>query len=149
MWRGHRLSVTPPLLPNLDEWRAQFEEAEIDFVPEAFYGEYGGRRFPQEYNDDEREILSKHLAGAGALELQVKDTRCTLCAAGWLTLSIRADGSVQRCPAGAGQYGGLDFYEHYIPVQDRPTLCPFARCWCRDLWDMHVRDDERVEYLEG
>jgi hypothetical protein len=62
---------------------------------------------------------------------------------------IQASGTVHRCPHGAGDLGGLNFYEDPIPLRDYPTVCTFDRCWCEDLWAYHLSDDERRAILAG
>jgi hypothetical protein len=140
----------PPYLKYVAEWRRQFEAADIDFMPRPFYGEYRGRRFPQEYDAEEREVLRQHLSPQSLeFQLELRETRGRLCAAGWQYVLIQASGTVHRCPHGAGDLGGLNFYEDPIPLRDYPTVCTFDRCWCEDLWAYHLSDDERRAILAG
>jgi len=140
----------PPYLKRLAKWHEQFEEAGVCFIPRPFYGTYRGRQFPEEYSDKERELLSHHLSpGAMEFQLKLRSTKGVLCAAGSKYLLVQADGTVHRCPHGAGDLGGLNFFHDHIPVRDHPTVCTFDRCWCEDLWGYHISPDERRDILGG
>jgi glycosyltransferase involved in cell wall biosynthesis len=140
----------PPYLPYLSEWRRRFAEAGVNLVVRPCDGTYEGRRLSAEYTASERRMLREHLdEEATRLQLDGASAKGTLCATGWKYLLVRADGSVARCPQGAGDLGGLSFYRDPIPLRDHPTVCPFDQCWCEDLWGYHLTASERVAYLSA
>jgi len=138
----------PPYLPYLGQWRERFADAGISFVVRPCDGLCDGRRLPAEYTASERRMLEQHL-DEGALQYQLHgaSAKGRLCATGWQYLLVRADGSVARCPQGAGDLGGLNFYRDAIPLRDHPAVCPFDQCWCEDLWGYHLTEPERLAYL--
>lgn len=137
----------PPYLEHVDEWRRQFEDGGVLFLPRPFYGTYEGRQFPQEYNEAELEILRRHLSRDSLqFQLNLKPTRGALCATGWLYCLITADGTVARCPQDVGDLGGMNFYRDRVVLRDHPTPCAADHCWCEDLWHYHLSEDEAAAY---
>jgi len=105
----------PPQMKQMETVRKRFAEAGIGFALAAFWGEYQGRRYPESYSQQERDIMRPHL-GADVdritYHLKGESPKGKLCNAGYKYAVIQSDGKVIRCgqlPDAMGNFFDKDF----------------------------------------
>ena len=80
-------------------FRRRFEEIGINFALAAFWGEYGGRRYPESYTQEEIEFIRPFLGDIDRIVYHLKgeSPKGKLCNAGYKYAVIQADGKVIIC----------------------------------------------------
>ena len=126
----------PPLMDKIGYFSSQFEKHGIGFALAAFWGEYAGKKYPESYSEEEREIMKPYLGDVARVQyhLEGKKTKGKLCRAGYCYASIKADGNVTRCgPLSHISLGNL--YEGTFELYDEPQPCESDVCPCDEyVW---------------
>lgn len=120
----------PPQLGMLDFYRKRFEREGINFALAAFWGTYQGKKYPESYSDQEREIIKPFLGDIKRVEFHLggKSPRGKLCKAGCRYANIQGDGKVTRCaqyvdsPMGSILDPAFRLYD--APMACEQDLCP-------------------------
>ena len=126
----------PPQMDKMDYYRQKFEEKGINFALAAFWGNYSGKKYPQAYTQEERELIVPFIGDPDRIKyhLEGKKTKGKLCRAGYCYASIKADGNVTRCgPLSHKPIG--NFFDRDFKLHDRPMPCEAEVCPCDEyIW---------------
>ncbi|HBL16066.1 MAG: hypothetical protein A2X36_03970 [Elusimicrobia bacterium GWA2_69_24] len=149
----------PPHLPRLKELQRSFQENGIIFKIIPFNGEYGGKRYPDDYSPEERALMDSAIASSAepgtrkmnqALQgfaLKEAAAEAPLCRMGEMYAKIEPDGTVRRCCSiGVEALGRIT--DEDLRLYDDPKACSApCKCWkamvvgryeaqAKDLWHM-------------
>ena len=126
----------PPQMDKIDYYHNKFRENGIDFALAAFWGEYGGKKYPDSYSAAERKMMEPFLGDLSRVRyhLEGKKTKGKLCRSGQIYASIKADGKVTRCgPLSHKPIGNL--FDDNFKLFDRPMPCEAEVCPCDEyVW---------------
>ena len=126
----------PPQMDKIDYYRQKFEEKGINFALAAFWGNYNGKKYPQAYTQEERELIAPFIGNPDRIKyhLEGKKTKGKLCRAGYCYASIKANGNVTRCgPLSHKSIG--NFFDRDFKLYDRPMPCEAEVCPCDEyIW---------------
>ncbi|MEU9201237.1 radical SAM protein [Streptomyces sp. NPDC048332] len=119
----------PPLLPRAAEDLAALREGgAADVQAKVFKGVHGGRRYPEGYSDQERELVAA-LSGGYRFNQPYLNEKLTFrgrdCAAGRTSFKITVTGEVRRCASVPGDYGNL--YDGTFRPSADSAPCPARR----------------------
>jgi MoaA/NifB/PqqE/SkfB family radical SAM enzyme len=126
----------PPQMDKIEFYHREFEKRGIGFALAAFWGECGGKKYPQAYSEEEKEMMAPFLGDISRIQyhLEGKKTKGKLCRSGQLYASIKADGTVTRCGPLSHKPIGNIFDEHFN-LFDRPMPCEADVCPCDEyVW---------------
>jgi MoaA/NifB/PqqE/SkfB family radical SAM enzyme len=123
----------PPQMPQISAAKKDFEREGINFALAAFWGEYLGRRYPESYSQQEREMIGPFLGGIDRINYHLKgeSPKGKLCYAGNKYAVIQADGKVIRCGQLADKIIG-DFFDEGFHLLDTPEPCEAETCSCNE-----------------
>ena len=135
----------PPMLKHWDEWIPRVREAGIMPNPVPCRGTtaiYQGRQLPEQYTDEEREIVMRHtFSDLFAEDCTLRPKPLKACAAGVATASVSFDGEIRRCISLPGYMDGQNLYrDGTLTLLDEPLPCPQDRCYCTNLHPYHITE---------
>jgi len=140
----------PPYISKLQKYKELFESFGFNFSVLTFWGEYGGRKCPQEYTDEEREIINKSIGvrGESGEKFQVTPvkTRGKLCRAGQIYALIHPNGDVYRCGGSNWKVQHPPFgniFDKNFNLIEEPQPCESDECPCNE-WSFLLVDNERT-----
>lgn len=126
----------PPQMDKIRYYQEKFESKGINFALAAFWGEYGGKKYPQAYSDEERKMMAPYLGDINRIKyhLEGHKTRGKLCRAGYCYASVKADGRVTRCgPLSHKPIGNI--FDRDFELSDKPEPCEADVCPCDEyVW---------------
>lgn len=126
----------PPQMDKIDYYHKKFEEKGINFALAAFWGEYDGKKYPEAYTEEEKEMMMPFLGDVNRIKyhLEGKKTKGKLCRAGYCYASIKADGTVTRCgPLSHKPIGNI--FDEDFKLFDEPLPCEAEVCPCDEyVW---------------
>lgn len=143
-----RLVAYPAILPDLERTRGIFGRHGLTFVVNPFQGIYEGRRYPESYTLDERELiegstvnLNGNAQNAPHKEfvrqiLNRESPKGRLCRSGYQHIRIEDDGRVFRC----GEYSTQNweplggFFDDNLTLWEEPRICRSDRCEWEYRW---------------
>jgi len=136
----------PPQMRKIEIFKKRFEDVGINFALAAFWGEYGGKRYPESYTQKEVEYIRPFLGDIDRVVYHLKggSPKGKLCNAGYKYAVIQADGNVIRC----GQLPDRiisNLAEGDFHLLDKPEPCEADFCPCNEyinLLDETVIDDK-------
>ena len=119
----------PPQMHKIAFLRDRFHREGINFALAAFWGEYGGRKYPEAYTEEERELIRPFLGDIGRVDyhLDAKSPRGRLCNAGYSYADIQADGNVVRC-SGLSDYSIGNITDEQFRLLEGPSPCQAENC---------------------
>jgi pyruvate-formate lyase-activating enzyme len=109
---------------------------EVYFGFSVFFGDYAGRRYPESYSAEEREIIETECGlDLEARIMQTVRRGSRLCRAGQDFFVIAAEGRIVRCVSEAPL-----FHESFpdFSLSDQPFPCPLAQCLCPDMHEFWI-----------
>lgn len=123
----------PPQMGKIEVFRKRFEKEGINFALAAFWGEYGGKRYPESYTKEEAEFIRPFLGDIDrtVYHLNAESPKGKLCKAGYGYAVIQADGKVIRC----GQLADrviTNFLSEDFHLMDKPEPCEAESCPCNE-----------------
>jgi len=123
----------PPQMRKIDFFKRRFEEIGIDFALAAFWGEYGGKRYPEGYTQEEIEFIRPFLGDIdrSVYHLKGESPKGKLCNAGYKYAVIQADGKVIRCGQLADRIIS-NFMDEDFHLLDKPEPCQADSCPCNE-----------------
>ena len=137
---GYPVHITyvayPPRLKEAEALKVECEKKNIKLVIQPFRGKYGGRVYPDNYSEQEKEIL--RFCGANLLSSEIqfnfhlkgKQKEKKLCHMGHMYGKIYASADVYRCcSTGAEKLGNLLDNENFS-LLDEPMSCEIEDCLC-------------------
>jgi len=126
----------PPHLERVDSLKKHFSENGVRFIVQPFRGEYQGRKYPDGYTEDEKNLLRR--CGEDILStkdmvryhLDTKQAEARLCHMGQRYGKIYASADVHRCcSTGVKKIGNL-LNDPDFALLDKPEICEVADCIC-------------------
>jgi molybdenum cofactor biosynthesis enzyme MoaA len=123
----------PPQMKQIDTVRMRFESEGINFALAAFWGEYLGRRYPESYSQQDRDMIRPFLGDIDRITYHLKgeSPKGKLCYAGHRYAVIQADGKVIRCGQLADKVIG-NFFDEEFSLLDAPEPCEAETCPCNE-----------------
>jgi len=93
----------PPQIKDILVYRKKFEKEGFQMAVLTFWGNYNGRRYPDSYTEEEKEIISPNLGRRSGEEFQIKPvvTEGKACNAGYRYAALHPDGKALRCGGGS------------------------------------------------
>ena len=129
----------PPQLKDIDSLRQKFRSAGEDLKVIPFWGEYEGRKYPESYTDQEKELV-----GINGEWLSHVRKKGIMCEAGSKSALLFPDGKVARC----GQIGEDlligNFTDPGFKLFDKPLPCDAEYCPC-DEGKIPIEEDVKVK----
>ncbi|MCB4791192.1 MAG: radical SAM protein [Elusimicrobia bacterium] len=126
----------PPQMNEISFYQKEFEKNGINFALAAFWGEYGGKRYPESYSEEERKIITPFLGDIARIKyhLEGRQTKGKLCRSGHVHASIKANGNVTRCgPLSDKPIGNI--FDNNFELFDEPKPCEAEICPCDEyIW---------------
>lgn len=123
----------PPQMKQINAVRKRFESEGINFALAAFWGEYLGRRYPESYSQEDRDMIRPFLGDIDRITYHLKgeSPKGKLCNAGHKYAVIQADGKVIRCgPLADGILGSI--FDENFRMLEAPTPCTAEYCPCNE-----------------
>jgi MoaA/NifB/PqqE/SkfB family radical SAM enzyme len=127
----------PPQMHKIKEYSERFSKEGINFALAAFWGEYCGKKYPESYTEQEREMMRPFLGDTARLvyHLNGESPRGRLCNAGYRSVSVQADGNVVRCGQLAHKSMG-NITDERFELFSAPSPCEADRCPCNEYDNM-------------
>jgi MoaA/NifB/PqqE/SkfB family radical SAM enzyme len=119
----------PPNMSKIKEYDEIFKKHGIVMALAAFWGEYGGKKYPESYTAEEREMMKPYLGDLDRVKyhLEGRKTKGKLCRSGQIYASIKADGKVTRCgPLSHEPIGNI--FDPNFTLFDKPMPCTAEIC---------------------
>ena len=126
----------PPYIPHLLEWKKHFESKKINVYMNAFYGEYKDKKYPDNYNNNDKEIILGSSYGNKTIFMKTKGM---LCNAGKDIVYVKWNGDVTSCYT-SNYYTLGNILTDRIKFFIEPKPCLSDICDCPDMF---------VNYLIG
>lgn len=127
----------PPQIKDILVYRKKFENKGFRMAVLTFWGNYNGRRYPDSYTDEEKEIISTNLGKRSGEEFQIKPvlTEGKACNAGYRYATMHPDGKALRCGGGSwekedGALGNL--FDVNFRLLSEPKPCTSRYCPCNE-----------------
>jgi len=120
----------PSRVEQVKDYLVRFAEGGLNFLPQAFHGEYQGRHYPAEHSAEERQLLgadqpSTYWYHRLHLEMTIRDFQGIPCVAGWRSLHVSPPRSLRRCT-------------HDLRLLEEPlgkaVPCTVPKCGTCGLW---------------
>jgi len=119
----------PPQMGHIDRLSKVFRQAGINFALAAFWGEHEGKKYPDAYTQEERDMMRPYLGDVNRLSyhLNANSPKGKLCKAGCKYADIQADGNVVRCsPLGNKSIGNIT--DEGFRLLENPSPCEAETC---------------------
>jgi len=122
----------PPVIDRLSSIKERFEEKGILFDMQPFWGELGGKVYPDSYSEKEKRILNALLKDDDSMNYRVNrnSPRSKLCNAGYQYAYIKNDGIVTRC---GRDYILGNIVNANFRLLEEPRPCLNDYCPCSDF----------------
>jgi hypothetical protein len=118
----------PPLLGKLPEIKSMFMERGIFIFFQAFQGYYNGKKYPEAYTPEEREILRSVFHSRYDYEYMVELKKPGLCNAGLGYVFLNMNGDMYRCGGILLPLGNIISMRYKL--FNTPKPCPVVNCYC-------------------
>lgn len=126
----------PPLLEKLPEYRKAFHERGFPFTLMIFQGMYKGKRYPEAFSGDKKEMIKKLtvIEAETKYRLLRSSTKGKLCHAGTVYANVKGNGDVYRCGQDAfGLKRMGNILDPDFKLHDGPQPCPYEQCSCLEF----------------
>ena len=119
----------PPQMHKIKYLSERFKNEGINFALAAFWGEHNGKKYPDAYTEEEREMMRPYLGDIARVtyHLNAKSPRDKLCKAGFRYADIQADGNVVRCSPLADKSIG-NIMDDNFQLLEQPCPCDSDSC---------------------
>lgn len=127
----------PPFFSLLAAFRRQFEAVGLLFTVHPFFGVYKGQKYPDSYNEKERQMMRPSLGNKDGRVFETKTvyTKGKLCLAGSRYGIVHSNGNVSRCGAYSSGYGKPvvgNIFDDNFRLWDEPAVCDYDECVCNE-----------------
>jgi len=130
----------PKYLNRMDEIKNAFYDASLTIGFYPYIGGYEGRKFPDEYSEEEMAVIKKlpvwHQSSRDA-GVQIPRTKGILCYAGVKTVYINPSGEIRRCMPVKEVMGNV--FDGTFSLLRKPEPCPVELCDCALYWKYHLK----------
>jgi MoaA/NifB/PqqE/SkfB family radical SAM enzyme len=121
----------PPLFERMERDVESFRKEGVRHIEiKVFQGKFEGKRFPRDYNEQQRDLLIK--LGLSDAERQLLDLHTSFlgkkCSAGQVGFTMSPSGLVTRCNTLNEEYGNL--FEGTFKPSASVRRCPAKKCVC-------------------
>jgi hypothetical protein len=134
--RGVSCVAYPPRLAYLQTLKRRFNEADIHFSIQPYWGTYEGKDYPVSYTEKEKNIIRSLSKQPNLLifQLERKNTKGLLCRAGQIYFRIHPDGMMCRCAHVPFKFNGKisNFVNPTYKLNNKPLACTQEFCNCID-----------------
>ncbi len=147
------LVAWPPVLPHIEEFKKEISDRGLTVFVQAFNGWSEGRKYPDSYTDEERELLKSLAYSRHDYAHMVELKTPGLCHAGVDYVLMNIDGDVFRCGGFHVPYGNI--FSGFKLLKEA-TECPVVECWCdtdnlntqafRDNYEMQGLNQHKYTY---
>ncbi len=123
----------PPQMYKIKSLSERFQEEGIGFALAAFWGEHDGKKYPEAYREEEKQMLRPFIGDIDRISyhLNAQSPKGKLCNAGYKYADIQADGNVVRCaPLGNESIGNIT--DKNFRLLDKPYPCDSDSCPCNE-----------------
>jgi len=119
----------PPQMDKIDYLSKRFQKEGIGFALAAFWGEYEGKRYPESYTEEEKEIMKPYLGDINRItyHLNASSPKGKLCNAGYKYALVRANADVVRCGRLINKIIGSILDENFSLLSE-PSACETDFC---------------------
>lgn len=123
----------PPQMKQVEYLNKRFKDAGLNLALAAFWGEYGGKKYPYAYTEEEKEMMRPYLGDIDrvAYHLNAESPRGKLCNAGYKYVCIQGNGNVVRCGPLADKSIG-NILDVNFKVLSGPSPCEADVCPCNE-----------------
>lgn len=123
----------PPQMWQIGYLSKRFQGTGINFVLAAFWGEHEGKKYPDAYTEEEREVLRLYIGEIDriAYHLNAKSTKGILCNAGHTYACIQANGNIVRCGQLSNKSIG-NILDEEFQLFNNPLPCESDYCPCNE-----------------
>jgi len=133
----------PPQMHKIPYFSERFKKEGINFALAAFWGEYAGKKYPDSYTQEEREMMRPYIGDLGRSEYHLggKSPKGKLCKAGYAYGDIRANGNIVRC----GQMGEKiigNITDKDFNLLEGPSLCESEFCSCNEYDNIIEKEED-------
>jgi MoaA/NifB/PqqE/SkfB family radical SAM enzyme len=130
----------PPFLGEIDKTRKAFEERGFVFSLLTFQGTYAGKKYPDSYTIDEKNIIREMMKDLtmkdveSEYRLEKRNTLGRLCHAGRVYANIKGNGDVYRCGQDAFGHNPMgNIVDSRFSLFKKPHPCPYEHCSCSEF----------------
>ncbi|QGY39493.1 radical SAM protein [Pseudodesulfovibrio cashew] len=134
--------VHPTLIGRFPADREFYAAHGVNITPRPFKGEYEGRRYPEAYGEQAKDIFGDHPEQGKKVAFNFQGVPCS---AGHTLLRMEPDGTVLRCPGDKTVLGNI---LDEVALTGGPTPCTKGRCPCRGL-DHVILTESQADLVEG
>lgn len=121
------LVAWPPLMESLRANKQRLEDRGLEVFVQAFHGWHDAKKYPEAYEDSDREILRSVFYSKHDYDHMVDLKQPGMCYAGVDYVYIDINGNVSRCGTYKQPIGNI-FDE--MRLLSEPAACPGPECWC-------------------
>lgn len=125
----------PPQIKQMPYYKERFSKEGLSFSVMTFWGEYRGLRYPEQYTQEEKEIIGIYLGKRAGEDFQISPKEMPkgrLCRAGQTYAVIQGDGNVIRC-GGSGLNESIgNFFDNNFRLLKKPMPCKAECCKCNE-----------------
>lgn len=119
----------PPQMHKIQSLSETFRKEGINFALAAFWGEHNGKKYPNAYTEEEKEMMRPYLGDIDRVtyHLNAQSPKGRLCNAGYMYADIQADGNVVRC-AQLGHKSIGNITDDMFNLLEKPLPCEAETC---------------------
>lgn len=127
----------PPQIKQINNLSVRFEKEGIGFALAAFWGEYGGKKYPESYTSEETEVIKPFLGDAERIKYHLKgdSPKGRACYAGHRYAVVRANGNVTRCGQLPNTIMG-NISDKDVALLDKAYPCEATYCPCNEYTNL-------------
>jgi MoaA/NifB/PqqE/SkfB family radical SAM enzyme len=127
----------PGQIKNINLYKKIFNKEGIDFYLQSFFGEYQGKKYPENYSEEEKEIILPFLGKRGNEKFQTEKlvTKGKLCNAGVKYGVIHPDGTVLTCGGITNNHNQKiigNIFDKNFKLLEKPRECISDLCPCNE-----------------
>jgi len=136
---GSTMVLYPRFLNKIEYYAQEFQSKDISISFFPYIGEYEGRKFPEQYSEDESIICKKFAPGYynKSTNYVLPKTKGMKCFAGVKTISIYPNGDLRRCISNNNIMSNI--FEHNFSLFKNPQPCELDFCDCQLYWKYHLK----------
>lgn len=136
----------PPQMKQMSYYKREFERRGFAFQVQPFWGRYQDRSYPEDYTEDEKEVIASFLDNPKEINYRLnrKKTKGKLCRAGEIYAVIQPNGMVNRCGFSFEGHIG-NFLDKNFKLLESPMPCSSEFCPCNE--NTYLIEEENKEFV--
>jgi len=135
----------PPQMHKIQSLSEAFRKEGINFALAAFWGEHNGKKYPNAYTEEEKEMMRPYLGDIDRVtyHLNAQSPKGKLCNAGYTYAGVHSDGTVVRCGQLADKpLGNITKEDFRLFAQ--PAKCESEYCPCNEYVNIVEESKENI-----